>query len=361
MSRAYIQSVMADEVILLSDIPVEKNRPIAQLFRISKMEYKITKRDGTPCKRPYIQFNVGDRSGEVQAKKWDSSEEEFNRVKDQKVLFVTGKTDIFNDSLQVIVETLAKPDDTVDTDFLLETLTPKTAYDIKNLKKGIWALIQKMNNKWIKQLCEEFVKDPKINVRFSVVPAATKMHHNFKHGLLEHTYRLMVLADDFVDSYNKHGWPGNKIILDKDAVLAGCLLHDMMKCFEYEPEGGYAVEGNLLGHIARGIMEVGSKTAKIENFPEEIKELMAHIISAHHLQIEWGSPDTPCCPEAIVVHYLDDLCSKLDPTILELNRLEKGSKWTVNKIPSLNKLAYIGNSSFLNENTEGMTSSNEES
>lgn len=325
---------------LLKDIPVEADYEIAHLLRVSGMELKKSKKG-----KYYLSFNVADSSLSVNwNKKWDSSQEEYDKLKKHKVLFITGKTNIYNDRLSIVADSMAIPEEGIDVEFLLDALMPKTVYDVKKLKKGIWELIQNMENKWIKKLCEAFITDPKISEKFCVVPAAVTRHHNFKHGLLEHTYRLMILAKDFVASYNNREWPGNKVYLDEDTILAACMLHDMFKCVEYLPEGGYALEGNMLAHISRGIMEIGSKTSQIDGFPEELKEILAHTVSAHHNLIEWGSPDTPCCPEAIVVHYLDDLCSKLDPVMLALNDLPEDEVWTENRVKAINKHAHRGNS-----------------
>lgn len=327
---------------LLKDLPQEKGFPIAHLLRISNIEMRQAKNG-----KDYIQFSLGDKSMEIKAKKWDSSTEEFERFKKCKVVFVTGKTDTYNNALTIVCDTVAEPEDGTETE-QLETLLPKTPYDVNFLKKGIWSLIQKMENPWIKKLCEAFLADTKFKERFLLVPGGISRHDSFRNGLLQHTFRLMTLASDFVDSYNRHSWPGNKIIVDKDAVLGACFLHDAMKSFEYLPDMTYAPEGNMLGHIARCIMEIGSKTAKIENFPDEIKDLLCHCVSSHHGLVEWGSPDTFCCPEAVITHYLDDLLSKLDPTILELNTITSlEDKWTKKKVKQLDKPAHLGNSKIM--------------
>jgi len=332
---------MPTKIEHLKDIPHEKDVPVEVVVRISNLEYKTTKKDGTGCK-PYLMFSLSDKETDFRwCKKWDSSQDEFEALKKVKVVSVRGKSDIHNNTLGIVAEVIT-PVSPEDEARLLKELVPSSNYDILTMKKGIWNLIQKMENPWIKKLCEAFLKDPVIKEKFHLVPGARGMHHAFSGGLMEHVYRLMLLANDFVDSYNNHSWPGNKVIVDKDAVLAMVFFHDLYKVQEYTESGEYAVEGNKLGHISRCIMEIGSKTAQIDGFPADIKELIVHGVSSHHGQLEWGSPDTPACPEALICHYLDNLSSKLDPTIAALNKVME-NRWTEKPVKTLNKPAFLGN------------------
>jgi 3'-5' exoribonuclease len=48
-----------------------------------------------------------------------------------------------------------------------------------------------------------------------------------------------------------------------------------------------------------------------KRFPHDLQDLLTHIVLAHHGTHEFGSPRLPACPEAIVVHYLDNIDAKL--------------------------------------------------
>jgi len=326
----------------------ESDKNIEHILRIVSLDV----RDGN--KGPFAQFKLCDATAEFDGKLWDINDKDtfLAAFKDAKAVYVVGETNLFRDNLQIIVDDMSKVELSEE---VLNSLYVSTTYDVRFLKRGVWKMLKAMKNEWIRKLCEAFYVDKEFNERFSLVPAGVSRHHSTRNGLLEHTYRLMTLAADFVDSYNKHTWPENRVLLDKDLVVAACFLHDSYKSFEYNIDGTYADEGNMLGHISRCIMEIGSKTALISNFPKEIKELLAHCVSSHHGEIKFGSPDTPCCPEAIVCHYFDNMCSKLDPTILELNNLLDNRKWTSKPVKALGeegkrgKLAHLGNSLVLDK------------
>jgi 3'-5' exoribonuclease len=55
-----------------------------------------------------------------------------------------------------------------------------------------------------------------------------------------------------------------------------------------------------------------AKLAQLPGFPDGLKTLVEHLIISHHGQYEFGSPKLPMFPEALVLHYLDDLDSKME-------------------------------------------------
>ncbi len=91
------------------------------------------------------------------------------------------------------------------------------------------------------------------------------------------------------------------------------MLHDIGKIYEmsYDRSFGYTDEGQLVGHLIQGVEMVYEKIRNIPNFPEKIKTHIVHLILAHHGKLEFGSPKLPMTMEAIMVHYLDDMDSKL--------------------------------------------------
>jgi 3'-5' exoribonuclease len=113
--------------------------------------------------------------------------------------------------------------------------------------------------------------------------------------------------------------------LNRDLVLAGVLLHDLGKTEElsYQRSFGYTDAGNLLGHITLEAQWVAREMDKIPNFPEELRLQILHIVLAHHGKLEFGSPVLPKTPEALLVHYLDDLDGKLEG-MFRLIREESG-------------------------------------
>jgi 3'-5' exoribonuclease len=100
---------------------------------------------------------------------------------------------------------------------------------------------------------------------------------------------------------------------DRDLLITGALLHDVGKTKElsYERSFGYTDEGQLLGHILIEYEWITRKMDAIEGFPPVLKVLVQHMLVSHHGQYEFGSPKLPMFREAVMLHYLDDLDSKM--------------------------------------------------
>ena len=99
-----------------------------------------------------------------------------------------------------------------------------------------------------------------------------------------------------------------------DLLLTGAILHDIGKIYELNYERGfsYSNEGQLIGHISIGMRMVGDKLRGLPDFPPLLRSLVEHMILSHHGKLEFGSPKVPQFPEALLLHYLDDLDSKME-------------------------------------------------
>ncbi|HEX4144089.1 MAG TPA: HD domain-containing protein [Pirellulales bacterium] len=143
------------------------------------------------------------------------------------------------------------------------------------------------------------------------LPAATHNHHAFVGGWLEHVLSVTRTAVYLADKYDDY-YPDMKPRLNRGLVVAGAILHDIGKLREIEerPQGAeYTAAGNLIGHILQGRDIVREAAASHPLAPETLLRL-EHIIVAHQRLPEWGSPKPPMTPEALLVHYADDIDAK---------------------------------------------------
>src|SRR4029077_16494111 len=112
-------------------------------------------------------------------------------------------------------------------------------------------------------------------------------------------------------------------------LLAGAVLHDVGKVYElsYERSFGYTTEGQLLGHMVIGLRIVGDKLRGLPDFPPRLRTLVEHMIVSHHGRLEFGSPKLPQFPEALLLHYLDDMDSKMEcmRALVENDKLVEGN------------------------------------
>jgi len=319
---------------LLKDLPYEKGHPIAHLLRISNLEMKQTKTG-----KDYLFFSLGDKSTEVKAKKWDATSEEFEKFKKCKIVFVTGKTDVFKDALSIICETIGEPEEGTETQHL-SSLIPTTPYDISFLKSELWKFIKKIENTYIKELCLRLLKEPDVKEKLTTSIAAKNYHHNVFGGLITHIVRLLYLVEGVADAFNNNMYPNGKYKINKDILTFGAFCHDLYKIKEYS-DFEYADFGNLVPHLPLGAIQINRIMDKIENFPEEIRTQLTHVLLSHHGKIEYGSPVTPCTLESVILNYCDDLAAKADPMLEHLDALPDDVNWT-EKLRGIDKKAYRG-------------------
>ncbi len=144
------------------------------------------------------------------------------------------------------------------------------------------------------------------------LPAASRNHHAYQAGYLEHTLSVVRTAVFLAEKYRAY-YDRMQPPLSTSLVVAGATLHDIGKVQELEisPQGGnYTVEGRLIGHILLGRDLVREEAARIPGFPPEVLLRLEHIIVAHQNLPEWGSPVAPHTPEALLVHYADEIDAK---------------------------------------------------
>ena len=182
---------------------------------------------------------------------------------------------------------------------------PKTSKDVESMFEELVGMADGLENPHLKELLMAILLNEDISTRFKQAPAAKSLHHAWLGGLLEHTLSLCKLCRLVSQHYEG---------LDYDLLLTGAVLHDIGKTQElsYARSFSYTSEGQLLGHMILELDLVNQKIAQIEEFPAELKMLIQHMIISHHGEYEFGSPKLPMFPEALVLHCLDNLDSKLE-------------------------------------------------
>jgi 3'-5' exoribonuclease len=177
----------------------------------------------------------------------------------------------------------------------------------------------------LKALLEAILDDPDVATRYRRAPAAKQIHHAFLGGLIEHVLSLSGLARLTAAHYPT---------IDYDLLITGVILHDIGKIYELNYERGfsYSNEGQLIGHISIAMRMVGDRLRGLPDFPPLLRTLVEHMILSHHGQLEYGSPKLPQFPEALLLHYLDDMDSKMEcmRALIESDRQVDGCFTTYN-------------------------------
>jgi len=188
---------------------------------------------------------------------------------------------------------------------------PTTRFDIDEMYAELLSIArEQIAGEPLRRLVVELLEENADDIRR--FPAARRNHHAYIGGYLEHvlsvTKTALFLADKYRDYYRDM-----QPAVSKELVAAGAILHDIGKLreLEYHPEGaGRTAAGELIGHVLMGRDIVREKAARIPDLDAETLLRLEHVIVAHQNLPEWGSPIAPHTPEALLVHYADDVDAK---------------------------------------------------
>jgi 3'-5' exoribonuclease len=250
----------------------------------------------------YLSLLLADRTGELDAKMWDNVSDVLEAFDRDDFVKVKGLVQIFHNRPQLTIHKMRRMDDS-EIDYV--DYFPSSLRDPEEMWRELRGMIAEMRNPHLKALLDAMLDDPEIAARYKRAPAAKQIHHAFLGGLLEHVLSLAGLARATAAHYPH---------VDFDLVLTGVVLHDIGKIYELNYERGfsYSNEGQLLGHIHIGLRMIADKLRGLPDFPSTLRSLVEHLVLSHHGQLEYGSPKLPQFPEAVLLHYLDDLDSKME-------------------------------------------------
>jgi len=281
----------------ISDCPQQENKIITSSFVVASKQVK-PKKNG----EPYLALTLADRTGQIEAKMWDNVEEFINAFEQDDFLKIKGLINKYKNRFQLTIHKLRRIEEAeIDyTDYL-----PKTSKDIGELWRTLADFVGTFQNPHLKALVELFMADPEIAERYRNAPAAKTLHHAYIGGLLDHVVSLFRSCDLVSRNYPQ---------INRDLLLTGAFLHDIGKIQEltYNRSFSYTTRGQLLGHMIIELEMLQAKLGKLPDFPPELKTLLEHLIISHHGQYDFGSPKLPMFPEALMLHYLDDLDSKME-------------------------------------------------
>ncbi len=272
----------------------------------------------------YLLLELRDRTGGISARLWNAGDQTARTFDPGDFLHATGKVQLFQGSLQVILNTIdrVEPQKVELTDFL-----PHTEQSIPKLMERLKGYLLRLGNPHLRALAECFLMDDEFVRGFTTCPAGVKLHHAYVGGLLEHVVTMMDAADRLLPLY-----PG----VDRDLLLMGVFLHDAGKVKEltYARAFGYSDEGQLVGHLAIGIELLEQAALKVpdltgEPVPREVMLRLRHMILSHHGTLEWGSAKVPMTPEAMLLHLIDAMDTRMHMVMRELREDRNNpSAWT---------------------------------
>lgn len=263
----------------------------------------------TKSGKPFLALKLCDKSGNIDAKVWENAEALATRFQADDFIRVEAQVDSWQSQLQLNVRDLQKVEDAqVD----LADFIPASRWPRAELLDQLKALLnEEIKSPLFARLFDALFADEALMERFVMAPAAKTNHHAFLGGLLEHSLSMTRLALKIGRHY-EHYYPG---LVNADLLLAGCVFHDIGKCFElnFARRFDYSEAGQFVGHIVQGVELLNSISAQLKPaLPEPMLLQIKHLILSHHGKKEYGSPTLPKTPEAMLLHEIDMIDSRMN-------------------------------------------------
>jgi 3'-5' exoribonuclease len=286
------------------------NQDVTTTFLVQSKEIR-QKRSG----EPYLSLTLVDKTGEIDAKMWDNVAEAMHTFDRNDFIQIKGRVQVFQNRPQLTIHKLLRIDE---AELSFADFFPASERDPDEMFAELLEIIQGIGDPHLRALLGAVFDDPEIAERYRRAPAAKSIHHAYLGGLLEHALSLCRLCRATAEHYR---------FVDLDLLLTGAVLHDIGKLHEltYQRSFGYSDDGQMLGHIVIGLRMIDDKLRTLPEFPPRLRTLIEHMVASHHGTLEFGSPKVPLFPEAMLLHFLDNLDSKMEnmrATIEKDQRLE---------------------------------------
>ncbi|MFZ0661998.1 MAG: HD domain-containing protein [Acidobacteriaceae bacterium] len=315
----------------IADLAQHESQAIIGFFAVAAKQVR-TKKDGTA----YFALTLADSTGQIEARMWETGDAGEFAAGD--IVKLRGQVCRYQEKLQINLERIRKARA---EEFDLGDFVRKTERDVDELWSELNGCVESFTDTHLKALLRSFLDDAEISSALKEAPAAKSMHHAWIGGLLEHIVSLLGICELAAKHYP----------VNRDLLLTGAVLHDIGKLKElrWGTSFDYTLEGQLLGHITIGVRMIEQKMAALPDFPPELRVLVSHLVLSHHGRYEFGSPKLPMIPEAVLLHYLDDMDAKMQTMRNEFARnvaagrgAHEVTEWVRSmERPLLNTAAYL--------------------
>lgn len=252
----------------------------------------------------FLILGLQDATGSATAKVFSDVDRFSKDVEPGDFIRAEGRGSVYNGQVQLVLSTLRRvnPDQDRLQGFKEDECILSAPRPIDEMWADLQQHLQAVKDPNLRVLLTRIVTDNEAQLR--VWPAAQQIHHAYRSGFLEHVTKMAEVGRLVARAYGAN----------EDLVLAGVVLHDIGKLQELAYDGGagsYTRDGNLVGHIALGLMMVREAANGISGFPHELRSQVEHLVASHHGTREYGSPTEPKTLEAFILAAVDDLDAKI--------------------------------------------------
>ncbi len=271
--------------------PVDNSGRVDGYCLVKSVETKTSSKGDT-----YLDFTLGDSTGEINGKLWRYTPAEHGEYTANDLVKIRGTISQYNGADQLRIERIRH---TIESDNVrIEDFVRSSGYSSEQMYDELMNIANSFADNNLKLLVTTMLADNRENLLFW--PAAFKLHHALRGGLLMHTLSIVRLCEGVCSVYP---------FIDRELLLSGAILHDISKLEEFDVNDagvadGYTVEGNLLGHIAMGATKIDKYAEKL-GVDRRVSVLLQHMILSHHGEPEFGAAVRPMFIEAEVLSELD--------------------------------------------------------
>ena len=253
----------------------------------------------------YLDMVLCNQQGEINGKLWDYSELIHGEYAPGDMVKIRGYITQFAGSDQLRVEKIRPVND--NDGVSVADFVPSAEYSGEMMLGQVMNIIAAVKDEQLKSLTYALVKEREKELLFW--PAAFKLHHAMRGGLLYHTLSIIRLAEGVCRLYPA---------VDRDLLMCGIIVHDLCKIDEFEISSaglasGYSVKGELIGHLVMGAMKIEMKAREL-GISDETAMLLQHMVISHHGEPDFGAAVRPMFLEAEILSQLDTL----DATVYEI-------------------------------------------
>jgi 3'-5' exoribonuclease len=271
---------------------------VNEFYLVKSKRNKLTRSN-----KPFLDLDLADRTGHINAKIWDRADEYAALFERGDAVRVKGVVEDYQGTRQLKVQGIQPAGEKAEFDW--NDLLKSTPLDIEAMMAYVAEQIASVADDYLRALLEAFFQDPAFVEPFRKSAGARNVHHAYLGGLLEHTVKVTRIAAFAAEQL----YPDQ---VDRDLLVTGALLHDIGKMRELDSrsEISYTTEGYLIGHVVIGAVMLRERAAAIAGFPVPLLLELEHILLSHHGEREWGAPVVPMTAEAMIIHYADNLDAK---------------------------------------------------
>ena len=288
--------------------PVDNTGRVDGFCLVKSVETKTSSKGDT-----YLDFTLGDSTGEINGKLWRYNAAEHGEYKANDIVKIRGTISQYNGADQLRIERIRT---TIDADGVkMEDLVRTSGYSSEQMFDALMDIANGFADSDLKLIVTTILSDNRGALLYW--PAAYKLHHALRGGLLMHTLSIVRLCEGVCAVYP---------FVDRELLLSGAILHDIAKIQEFDVNDagladGYTVEGNLLGHLAMGANQIDRYAEKL-GIDRRVSVLLQHMVLSHHGEPEFGAAVRPMFIEAEVLSELD----LMDACIYEMREAVQGTK-----------------------------------